>query len=372
MTVEASFLIAGACVTNAAFVLAAVALYDLSVKVIKNEQMAYISCLLFCYNPASIFMSAVYTGSLYACLSFYGMLYLERTSYYSSSTGFRYCAETLMSMLLFAGACATRSNGLLLSMYPAYFVFKDVIWPALLKSFCKVHHGHTDHGISNQSSLKKALFVMKNAVTSLCSVAPYFLVQSYGYELYCVGRKEELRPQWCKDSNIYKHVQERYWGSGVIFGYWTINQIPNFVLAAPILYVSYFAFFHYIQKTIHQKSYSHKHNRVLNYITSSLGLNYIVDYTSNLDLAMVGYLSHRSAPYVWHLFGLTSLIVVMAHVQISTRVLCASCPAVYWFVAYTFVRKKANTQKFLNCYLIFTWLYFTLGCVLFSTFYPWT
>ena len=81
---------------------------------------------------------------------------------------------------------------------------------------------------------------------------------------------------------------KRYWGSGVIFGYWTINQIPNFVLAAPILYVSYFAFFHYIQKTIHQKSYSHKHNRVLNYITSSLGLNYIdVDYTSNLDLAMV-------------------------------------------------------------------------------------
>ena len=44
-------------------------------------------------------------------------------------------------------------------------------------------------------------------------------------------------------SNIYKHVQERYWGSGVIFGYWTINQIPNFVLAAPILYVSYFASF---------------------------------------------------------------------------------------------------------------------------------
>ena len=136
MTVESSFLIAGAFVTNAAFVLAAVALYDLSVEVIKNERMAYISCLLFCYNPASIFMSAVYTGSLYACLSFYGMLYLERTSYHSSSTGFRYCAETLMSMLLFAGACATRSNGLS-SMYPAYFVFKDIIWPALLKSFCK-------------------------------------------------------------------------------------------------------------------------------------------------------------------------------------------------------------------------------------------
>ena len=117
-------------------------------------------------------------------------------------------------------------------------------------------------------------------------------------------------------------MQERYWGSGVIFGYWTINQIPNFVLAAPILYVSYFAFFHYIQKTIHQKSYSCKYNGVLNYITSSLGLNYIVYYTSNLDLAMVGYLSHRSAPYVWHLFGLTSLIVVMAHVQINTSTMC--------------------------------------------------
>ena len=253
MTVEASFLIAGACVTNAAFVLAAVVLYDLFVKVIKNEQMAYISCLLFCYNPASIFMSAVYTGSLYACLSFYGMLYLERTSYYSSSTGFRYCAETLMSMLLLR-VHAPHAQMVCYWACTLPTSFSKTSSGQLL-SFCKVHHGHADHGISNQSSLKKALFVMKNAVTSLCSVAPYFLVQSYGYELYCVGRKGKLRPQWCKDSNIYKHVQERYWGRGVIFGYWTINQIPNFVLAAPILYVSYFAFFHYIQKTIHQKSY---------------------------------------------------------------------------------------------------------------------
>ena len=174
MTIETSYLIAGALVTNAAFILAAVALYDLSLEVIKNERMAYISCLLFCYNPASIFMSAVYTGSLYACLSFYGMLYLERTSYHNSSKGLRYFAETLMSTLLFAGACATRSNGLLLGMYPVYFVFKDVIWPAVLACFWKVHHHSSHHGISSQSPFKKAIFVMKNAATSLCSVAPYF------------------------------------------------------------------------------------------------------------------------------------------------------------------------------------------------------
>ena len=66
MTVESSFLIAGAFVTNAAFVLAAVALYDLSVEVIKNERMAYISCLLFCYNL-----------QVYSCLQFIRVVFMH-------------------------------------------------------------------------------------------------------------------------------------------------------------------------------------------------------------------------------------------------------------------------------------------------------
>ena len=100
----------------------------ISIIVLKNERLAYISSLLFCFNPASIFMSAIYTGSLYACLSFYGMLYFERTSlndYNSSSikiSTIQYILQSIFAMIMFACACATRSNGLLLAMYPVYFV----------------------------------------------------------------------------------------------------------------------------------------------------------------------------------------------------------------------------------------------------------
>ena len=106
-------------------------------------------------------------------------------------------------------------------------------------------------------------------------------------------------------------------------------------------------------------------------------LNHVVNIGRNLDLPFVGYLSHRVAPYVWHLFGLTSLIVVMAHVQISTRLLFASCPSIYWFLACNLIKKKGRdgflgNRLFVDYYLNYSWLYFTLGCVLFSTFYPWT
>ena len=404
MSIETSYLIAGVFVTNVSFILAAIALYDLSIIVLKNERLAYISSLLFCFNPASIFMSAIYTGSLYACLSFYGMLYFERTSlndYNSSSikiSTIQYILQSIFAMIMFACACATRSNGLLLAMYPVYFVFKDIIWPLVLVHILKIRFDNNDDNHGNTLKVYKSVYLLKNILTSICAVSPYFIVQHYGYKLYCVNN-ENNEPKWCKNSNVYKHVQERYWGSGVIFGYWTVNQIPNFLLAFPVLFLSYSSFYLYLRDTRHQSKYSigsipvirNRHDisnssssssstsssSMLDQITSSLGLNHVVNIGRNLDLPFVGYLSHRVAPYVWHLFGLTSLIVVMAHVQISTRLLFASCPSIYWFLACNLIKKKGRdgflgNRLFVDYYLNYSWLYFTLGCVLFSTFYPWT
>ena len=160
----------------------------------------------------------------------------------------------------------------------------------------------------------------------------------------------------------------------------------------------YSSFYLYLRDTRHQSKYSigsipvirnghdisnssssssTSSSSMLDQITSSLGLNHVVNIGRNLDLPFVGYLSHRVAPYVWHLFGLTSLIVVMAHVQISTRLLFASCPSIYWFLACNLIKKKGRdgflgNRLFVDYYLNYSWLYFTLGCVLFSTFYPWT
>ena len=54
--------------------------------------------MLFCWNPASVFCSVIYTESLYALATFLGMLALERGSLSGAVSGFIVSA-------------ATRSNG---------------------------------------------------------------------------------------------------------------------------------------------------------------------------------------------------------------------------------------------------------------------
>ena len=52
------------------FALVAVSLYRLSINLFGERNVALVSSLLFCFNPASVFMSSLYTESLFSCLQF--------------------------------------------------------------------------------------------------------------------------------------------------------------------------------------------------------------------------------------------------------------------------------------------------------------
>ena len=54
-------------VNIALFTCAALALYDLSWRIFRDEYLAYKSVLFFCINPASIFFSATYSGKHNGC-----------------------------------------------------------------------------------------------------------------------------------------------------------------------------------------------------------------------------------------------------------------------------------------------------------------
>ena len=66
--------------------------------VLGSEIWADYATIFFCFNPASIFYSAVYTESLFAAASFTGMLLVEKQSFWAG-------------VLCFALAAAARSNG---------------------------------------------------------------------------------------------------------------------------------------------------------------------------------------------------------------------------------------------------------------------
>ena len=78
---EQSLLLACGWVLNSVFfALAAVSLYRLTLFGKKN--VALVSSLLFCFNPASVFMSSLYTESLFCCLQFTVLCYLDANPFF--------------------------------------------------------------------------------------------------------------------------------------------------------------------------------------------------------------------------------------------------------------------------------------------------
>ena len=81
--------------------------YLLTMEITHHCSLSLLSAALFCLTPASVFMSAVYTESVFVCLSFAGMLCVQRSHMYTA-------------MCLFSLAAATCSNGVVLAGYIAY------------------------------------------------------------------------------------------------------------------------------------------------------------------------------------------------------------------------------------------------------------
>lgn len=60
--------------------------------------------------------------------------------------------------------------------------------------------------------------------------------QYYGWRKFCAGGANDDMA-WCHDRpfpSLYSHIQSAYWGVGLL-RYWQWKQLPNFLLAAPVL-----------------------------------------------------------------------------------------------------------------------------------------
>ncbi|CAN6356161.1 unnamed protein product, partial [Urochloa humidicola] len=73
---RAVLVLSGYVLNNVAFVAAAAYFYRLSVLILKDRKAAYRASVLFCFNPASVFYSSLYSESLYALFYLGGLFYL--------------------------------------------------------------------------------------------------------------------------------------------------------------------------------------------------------------------------------------------------------------------------------------------------------
>lgn len=285
-------LVSGVTINFAIFPLAAVALYLLTLEFTHNRRLSFLAAILFCLNPAGVFMSTVYTETLFAFFSFSGMLLVQKK-------------RTWLATLCFSLASATRSNGIVLIGFIGYGCLVTIL------THSRSSKAAEDRPVAN--AVRNLLTASAQCVVIL---TPFVLFQAYGYLLYCSeGVREDsllgnvpdplpLRPPppppWCDWSLPlpYSYIQQRYWDVG--FGrYFQWRQLPNFLLAVPTVLVCVLS--------------------VRQYCTA--GREHIL---------ITGVVLR---PYVVHLLVLLVFGIFNMHIQVLTRFILSSSPVVYCLTA---------------------------------------
>ncbi|OVA20691.1 GPI mannosyltransferase 2 [Macleaya cordata] len=211
--------LSGYVINNIAFLFAAVYFYRLSVIILKDKRAALRASVLFCFNPASIFYSSIYSESLYSLFSLGGIYHLL-------------CGGNTIAVLLFALSGFARSNGVLNAGYLC---------------FQAMHQAYDAIFQKNRVGLAVQILIA-GTVRSLCIFAPFIAYQAYGYHNICLGRlSDEMRP-WCKARVpfLYDFLQGNYWGVGFL-KYFQLKQLPNFLLASPILSLALCTIVNYVR-----------------------------------------------------------------------------------------------------------------------------
>jgi phosphatidylinositol glycan class V len=405
-------------VSNAAHVLAAVILERLGKLVLDHEEVARAAAVLFAFNPASVFHSAAYTESVFALFSFAGFYFLERARLTATKKSAFWNRNG--AAVLFALACATRSNGALNGLVLAhdfFFASAAPFWKERKKKKRKVFFF-----IAATSAF---------AARCVATLFPLFAVQLYGYRTYCVdGFIEDSKPAWCDVwrpfPNVYAHVQSHYWNVGFL-RYYESKQIPNFLLAAPALFVSANAGLSWWNafsgrarvgnardESAKQKvddeageadearanrtrsgssgSRRRREGRSLRLGGEKETKNLSRDFArGNADVDEDAWmLSPRVRPYLFKWAVMSAVALLAMHVQVTTRFLSVT-PGVYWFLAKKGFaeaerERRAKKQKKKSAaghekktrtfwrrgVTTYSTSFFLLGALLFPTFYPWT
>ncbi|THV89777.1 mannosyltransferase, partial [Aureobasidium pullulans] len=186
----------------------------------QRRKVAFVAASLHVFSTAGLFLSAPYSESLFSMLNFLGVLLHARIPWEMPLE--KYGPFCLLSLLL-SGACfglatTVRSNGLfsgLVYFHHVYMLFHSRI------------------------NLRTIVTIVVIGISAAMILSGMLFPQYMAYQEFCVGPSaaSELRP-WCTRTlpSIYSWVQEHYWNVGFL-RYWTVSNIPLFLLALPMLFV---------------------------------------------------------------------------------------------------------------------------------------
>jgi len=140
------------------FIGAADKLYDLTQVIFNDDSYSLMTSFVFCFNPASIFFSALYTESLFSFLVFNGMCTLMKKEF---------CASTIWFML--SSFC--RSNGIINAGFIAYYAIALQYKLVVLK----------------KSTIIKSFLRLITAFVQCCFIClPFLLFNLFGFLKFCI------------------------------------------------------------------------------------------------------------------------------------------------------------------------------------------
>ncbi|GAA5836386.1 hypothetical protein JCM9279_000371 [Rhodotorula babjevae] len=303
--------LAGLLATTLATTAAALCLHRLTLAIFPSRpRHALPTALLFLFAPSRPTLHGVpYTEPFAALSTFGGMLLFAQ-------------GHDVRAAAAWAAGSAFRAQGALLGA--GFFGWKWI----LRRSF----DGRNSNG---EAFRRLALNLPRFALLSFLSAAPFLAFQLYVYKLYCPSSTTGDARPWCTQGLglSYGWVQREYWDVGP-FHYWTLLQLPNFLLAAPVLALSLTASWSFYTRNARAVLHS-----TLPFLPPSLlpapapapptaaaadERPLTAPASSQLVAALV--------PHVHLHTATTLLLVVSAHVQIALRV-CATGPVVWWYAA---------------------------------------
>lgn len=388
-TYQAVVVLAALLWNTVCFVVAALALYDLTLiftqkqlsqmavkerKIPRNyaPRMAYRVFLLFCVNPASVFFTSAYSEATFAMLNFLGHALFMRAGPWTSG----------LMLPLWMAASYTRSNG---SINAAWLLLK----------------GLGDAVGRRQNYASATIHMLRHVLMAMAVLYPIYWHDATGFHRHCSAVDDEMiMPSWCDGSqgnsfSLYGYVQRKHWDVG-IFRYYTLMKIPNFLLAAPILSISLLAVVDWIQISCRRYLQSGKEGKslpnVVEWAISSLAATASTTASNNKNMSQNDNLKLQTDESVLlgplllgHYAVLAAVCVVgilVAHVEIITRMICSSCPAIYWYMALCSGATK-EPEKAASAFsslryglkgliLPYCLLYIVLGVAMHPNWLPWT
>ncbi|KAL4752929.1 hypothetical protein BDW72DRAFT_169952 [Aspergillus terricola var. indicus] len=220
----AEFAITAVVLSHVAHYFSVLTLYQLSLNVFgceteRKRLFCFLSAALHIISPAGAFLSAPYGEPLFSFLNIAGLYsYSSSLVDLAKRKQLRSNVKLLISACFFAVATAVRSNGILSGILLAYDAL-NLAYEIIARR-------------SPRAAVRLCFVIISGCTVALGFIAPQYLA----YTAYCLN--EGLSRPWCHSlvPSIYGWVQAHYWGVG-LFRYWTVPNLPLFLLALPMLYI---------------------------------------------------------------------------------------------------------------------------------------